>query len=260
MTQSRVLHITDLHLREKVGERLLDVDTDHSLERVLQAAFAEQAADALLITGDVAHDPVPAVYERCAELVARYFQGPILWLPGNHDLAAPMQHLNSGIEVIADSAPTLRLGPWHIVGLDSHVDDEVTANSDPSSWSAVKQACQGAGDAPVLLATHHPPLPVGCPWLDKDRIQNAHELLEWCAEHSNLRAMVFGHTHQRITARHTSAHGPVDLYGTPSTCFQFAPDSTSFAVDAGVAPGYRWLNLDSSGTLRTRVRYLDSYP
>ena len=260
MSAYRVLHITDLHLRAEGAGPLLDIDTDHSLAAVLDAALGAHETHALLITGDIAHDPETPVYARARALVAAKYSGPTLWLPGNHDLAEPMRALGPGAARQDTLAPVLRLGPWHVLGLDRHADEQVSSRITPAARAALEDACRAAGEAPVLLATHHPPIPIGCPWLDKDRIQSAHELLEWCAEHSNLKAMVFGHAHQRLAARHTSAHGSVALYGTPSTCFQFAPNSTSFGIDAGVAPGYRWLLLDDSGGVSTRAHYLDAYP
>jgi Icc protein len=40
--------------------------------------------------------------------------------------------------------------------------------------------------------------------------------------------------------------------GTPSTCFQFAPHSATFAID-DAGPGYRWLELHADGSLESRV-------
>ena len=106
-----------------------------------------------------------------------------------------------------------------------------------------------------MIATHHPPLEVGCPWLDKDRIQNGPELLEWLSEHAGIKGMVFGHAHQVIE----SAYEHLALLGSPSTCFQFAPRSESFAVDDG-KPGYRWLRLDTQGGVQTEVGRVVDYP
>lgn len=43
------------------------------------------------------------------------------------------------------------------------------------------------------------------------------------------------------------------LLATPSTCVQFKPHCTNFTIDA-VAPGWRWLELDEDGAVRTRVQ------
>ena len=242
-----VLHVTDLHLRARVGERLLGVDTAESLRAVLTQALAEHRPDALLATGDIAHDPEPDAYARYLEIVREFFAGPLLTLPGNHDLEAPMRHLFSQPAVLS-------LGRWQIVGLDSHVDDRAEARVDAERLEALKSACAAAGDRPVIVATHHPPLPVGSPWLDKDRIQNGAELLEWLAEHSTARAVVFGHAHQLIESRYRH----IGLLGTPSTCFQFAPASERFSIDTQ-KPGYRWLRLTDAGVVQSEVRLVADF-
>lgn len=52
-----VLQITDLHLLERPGAKLLGIDTAASLEAVLDAALAERQPAAMLVTGDIAHEP-----------------------------------------------------------------------------------------------------------------------------------------------------------------------------------------------------------
>jgi len=46
---------------------------------------------------------------------------------------------------------------------------------------------------------------------------------------------------------------------SPSTCVQFLPKSTAFAVDHA-APGYRWLSLFEDGRIETGVERLDEIP
>ena len=74
-----------------------------------------------------------------------------------------------------------------------------------------------------------------------------------------MRGLVFGHVHQAVAAR----HGGVALFGTPSTCFQFAPGSAAFAIDRSPGssePGYRWLTLHHDGGLESELRRLRDYP
>jgi Icc protein len=245
-----ILQITDLHLLGGDGERLLGVDTFDSLRAVLEQALGEQRPDALLVTGDLTQNGEPAAYARVDTLLRERFDGPRLVLPGNHDLTA-------GIAPYLQTPAALDLGGWTVVGMDSHKDNEVGASVDATDVAAVKAACLRATERgrPVLLAAHHPPVCVGCPWLDRDRIQNADELLEWLSEHTTVAAMVFGHIHQAYDGRQ---HGVV-LLGTPSTCFQFQPESASFALDDRM-PGYRWITLQGNGTVESEVRRVDDYP
>lgn len=243
----RLLQITDLHLRASATPTLLGVNTWDSAEAVLVQALTEHRPDALLITGDVAHDPHPEVYERCRRWLDRHFDGPLLVTPGNHDVLSAMAELAT--------PDVLELGGWTVVALDSHVDDEPGALVGDADLEALREGCAASKGEHILLATHHPPLDVGSPWLDRDRIQNGAELLEWLAEHTKVRAMVFGHAHQELAVDHRQ----IRLLGTPSTCVQFAPRSAAFSVSEQ-KPGYRWLELGADGSVRSQVRRVDDYP
>lgn len=249
-TAVTILQITDLHLLAGDGERLLGVDTFDSLRAVLEQALGERRPDALLVTGDLTQHGEPAAYARIDALLRERYDGPRLVLPGNHDLAA-------GIAPYVQTPAELEVGGWTIVGMDSHADNEVGASLDAAEVSRVKEACRRAAERgrPALLATHHPPVTVGCPWLDRDRIRDADELLQWLSEHTTVAAMVFGHIHQAYDGRHRG----IVLLGTPSTCFQFQPDSASFALDDRL-PGYRWLTLEANGGIESEVRRVDDYP
>ena len=157
-------------------------------------------------------------------------------------------------EVLGDVS-ALDLPEWSLIGLDSHVDGQVGAELTETDMALLERRLAASRGRHVLIATHHPPLDVGCPWLDKDRIQNGAELLEWLSEHAGVKGMVFGHAHQVIE----SAYEHLALLGTPSTCFQFAPRTERFTVDER-KPGYRWLHLDAQGGVRTEVGRVDDYP
>lgn len=179
------------------------------------------------------------------------FSGPILHLPGNHDLAAPMAPL-------LRPPLTVRLGVWEIIGFDTHEDHRVEGGLDAAGRHALAARVAGSAAAHVLLACHHPPVAIGCPWLDEHRIADGHELLESVAAHDRVRGLVFGHVHQEVTA----SFAGLAVLGTPSTCFQFEPGSGRFAIDRSPRtglPGYRWLELHADGALTSAVHRLAGY-
>ncbi len=257
----RLLHITDCHLRADPERRLLGIDTAATLTAVLAQALSEHSPDALIVSGDLAHDPEPASYARLTALLDDFYRGPRLHLAGNHDVAAAMGALWC-------EAPQLRLGDWQVLGFDSHADDAPQALFDAGRREALLARVQASDAAHILLTCHHPVLPIGCPWLDRDRVTDGETLLESLAASGRVRGLVFGHVHQAVATAYsgtggTGGTGDVALLATPSTCFQFAPASSHFAIDhslPGGQPGYRWLVLEDDGILRTRVGRVMDYP
>ena len=240
-----VLQVTDCHLLPSPDATLLGVRTADSLAAVLHAACAERTPDAVLATGDLAQAPTPPTYELFLTTLARYYNGPLLCVPGNHDHGA----------TFADALPMadLRLGDWVLAGVDTHVDDEVGGAVSPGELVRLRRALNGGGgNGWRLVAGHHCPVNLGCAWLDVHRIDNGDELIEVLVA-ADVRAYVFGHIHHEA-----QPHARVPLYGTPSTCFQFSGDSASFAIDEA-KPGYRWLRLDQDGSVDTEIRRLHDY-
>ena len=252
MPTFRVLQITDTHLRSRDDQRLLGVDTADTLRAVLAQAFAEATPDLLVASGDLAHDPEPESYRRFLALLGEFHQGATVCLPGNHDRLEPLAR-------ILRSPEGMRLGDWEVLGFDSHADDRPEAEFSAADRAALETRMRASTASYLLLVCHHPPLDVGCPWLDKDRIQSGGELLDWLAGDTRVRAMAFGHVHQVVESR----HGDIVLLGSPSSCFQFAPGSDRFTIDQSAGsrqPGYRWLDLRDDGTIVSEVRRVLDYP
>lgn len=229
------------------GQTLLETDTEATLVSVLEAAFAEvdvADCDAIIASGDLAHQATEAVYRRFHGLITRFFNGPLLCLPGNHDVLSAMQAAGLPMQSIIWS-------DWQLVALDSHEDDKPQSLITEIDRQALSQAVAGTQSRHILLATHHPLVEVQCPWLDRDRIVGPLELLNWLNQEGNerLRGAVFGHAHQEVQAM----VGPWPVFGVPSTCFQFQPQSARFALD-GLAPGYQWLELQDDGQIIRTVR------
>ena len=138
-----------------------------------------------------------------------------------------------------------------MIALDSHEDGRLASRVTDDD---VADCFSSMTARHVLLCTHHHLLPMECPWLDGDRITMA-ELHRRLAAPSPVRALIFGHVHQEV-----SAHiGDTPLLGTPSTCFQFLPKSARFSLDSS-APGYRRIRLHDDGTISTVVRRAPDLP
>ena len=242
-----LLQITDLHLLPDPGARLLGVDTGASLRAVLTAALKAGSPDAMIVSGDIAHAPVAATYARARELLTQHYAGPMLWLPGNHDLRAPLQEAGP-------AADELRLGDWSILALDTHTDGAEGGSVAPAELRRLQNRLRNSNAKHVVVFGHHPALPVGTSWLDPTCIGNGAELLAALQADGRVRAYVCGHVHQD----NALAHNGIALFTTPSTCFQFVPQTDRFTVDA-TPPGWRWLELGADGTLRSHVERANDF-
>ena len=240
-----VLQVTDCHLLPSPDATLLGVCTAESLAAVLDAACGERTPDAVLATGDIAQAPSPTTYELFLTTLERYYAGPLLCVPGNHDHGIPF----------AAALPTddLELDGWRLAGVDTHVDDVVGGTVQAAELSRLRAGLDGcAAHRRVLVAGHHCPVDIGCSWLDVHRIDNGDDLLD-VLRAADVRGYVFGHIHQEV-----DADPGVPIFGTPSTCFQFSDDSPTFGIDTA-KPGYRWLTLEQDGSIETAVRRVDDY-
>ena len=245
MTTLHILQVTDCHLFPDPAATLLGVPVRDSLSAVLEIACAERRPDALLATGDIAQRPTPATYRLFLDTVREHYDGPLLCVPGNHDHGA----------TFAAELPirALALGGWRLMGVDTHVDDVVGGNVAPAELERLADAL--AGTQPALVAGHHCPVATGCRWLDEHRIHNGAALMD-VMRRGGARAYVFGHIHQPFDQH---PPGGPSTHGTPSTCFQFAPNAPAFALD-DAQPGCRWLALGADGSVRTRVARAEDYP
>lgn len=241
-----VLQITDCHLVVE-GAQLIGVDTQKSLEAVLREATQARQPDAIIASGDLAHDPAPEVYQRFRHTVRRFSDAPLICTPGNHDVKSAMSAL---------PMESLVVGDWSIIALDSHEDESTPARISAQDRAATQRAIEHSSAEFILITAHHPFVEVNAPWLDRDRVQQPDEVVQWLQEASagRVKAVVFGHAHQEVTG--TCCDLPV--YGAPSTCFQFKPLSQQFTLDT-LPPGFRWLELHEQGRLTTQVGRADQF-
>jgi len=243
----RVLQLTDTHLCHARGGTLLGMDTDHSLQAVIDLVKKERSGvDVLLGTGDLADGGAGPAYERL-QMYFDQLTGDNFWLPGNHDSRSKMEAaVNSAVRLCKE----IRAGHWQILLLDSQVPGEVGGALCAAELQLLEQALQGARQQRLytLVCLHHQPVAVGCEWLDQQMVSNAGAFFDILDRHSNVRGVLWGHVHQEIDKQRNG----VRLLASPSTCVQFAAGSVKFKAD-DQPPGYRWLDLHSDGRIETAV-------
>ena len=239
MSSLHLLQITDTHLFADSSEAKNGVIPTRLLEAVLDEALNGRIPNLLLATGDLAQEPIPDTYVVFRELVRERYDGPMLAVPGNHDVGETLR------SALATSRATM--DRWSIVPLDTHVDHQVGGHVNAEELEALEVQLKEDHDY-VLVVGHHPLRDIGCAWLDAHRVDNGEtviELLEGCPA---ARAYLCGHIHQE----YDRIHNGIRYMATPSTCWQFASDTDSFGFDDS-PPGWRWVELREDGTIHTEV-------
>ena len=241
---ARIVQLSDTHLMASAGGTLLGLDTDASLAAVCRLVASLAPIDALLLTGDLAGDEAESAYQRLDQVVSA-LGVPSFWLPGNHDAVWSEGHALSHY-----FQRSIHLPHWDVLMLNTQHAGAVAGHLDEGEVHALRNAVAQAETSgrPLLVATHHPLLPVGSKWLDEIGVQNAAEALEVLTVLGERAVVVSGHVHQDSA----QVHRGVQCLTSPSTCVQFAPMSAEFQLDA-MAPGCRELTLHADGSWETAV-------
>ncbi|MGP4123244.1 MAG: 3',5'-cyclic-AMP phosphodiesterase [Sodalis sp. (in: enterobacteria)] len=247
----RILQITDTHLFAGEHEKLLGVNTLRSYSAVLKAVQAEQRHfDLVVATGDLAQDRSHQAYCHFAAGIGR-LPAPCLWLPGNHDFQPAM------VDVLAECgiscAKQVLMGyEWQLLLLDSQVYGVPYGELSDYQLEWLAQILASHPKRYTLLVLHHHPFPSGCIWLDQHSLRNSHMLADVLQPHPRAQTLLCGHIHQELDVDWLGRR----VLATPSTCVQFKPHCTSFAIDT-LGPGWRYLDLLPGGAVQTEVRRLE---
>ena len=120
----RVVQLSDFHLFADTQGKLLGLNTQASLETVLERVRVEQPdMDLIIATGDLSQDGSLDSYHRLITLLDG-FRVPVYWLEGNHDKPAPMIHaLRQQKHRV--SPCVAELGAWTLIMLDSTIPGDV---------------------------------------------------------------------------------------------------------------------------------------
>lgn len=242
-----VAQISDLHLFADERQDLLGWNTWASWEAILEhLEMAQALPDLILLTGDLSQDETEGAYRRLAHRLTP-LGIPTYWLPGNHDHVPTMQRTLNTPPIYADKV--IERGGWKFLLLSTNVPGQVygALSGDSLKWLD-SSLTQTPVHQPVVIALHHPPFLVGSPWLDKSGLQNTSALLDILDRHPQVRLVLFGHIHQEFEHQRRG----VSYLSTPSTCIQFMPQSTNFALD-DARPGFRMIQLYPDGRFETLI-------
>lgn len=245
----KILHVTDLHILPTSTDTMLGVNTEKYFRLVLEQAHRQHADfDLMLVTGDLVQDPCPEAYQTISDILEQY-PTPSLCLPGNHDDFVLMrQYLKHGQ---ISCHKQIQRQNWQIVCLNSVKSGEHGGLLAQTELDYLHEKLQSSTGLFTLIAVHHHSIPSGSEWMDGMMIENSADLFALTCKYPHVKGILCGHVHQVIEEKY---HG-LDILASPSTCFQFKPDSQAFALD-DKPPGYRVLELHADGQIKTTVSWL----
>ncbi len=257
MQTLRVAQITDVHLMAEPGARLHGVDTAATLQKVLDTiAGLLPQPEIIIATGDLAEDGSKATYKRFRHLLASV-DIPLYVLAGNHDGIREMHDTLVGGNIrFVDMA---RVGFWIFIFVNTQVTGESYGYISPDEMSLLKANLELAGEAPVVVALHHTPMPVCLQ--SNCQLQNVTEFNQLLEGFPCIRAVIAGHTHieaEKVNAGHIQ-------YTTPSTFAQVDHDLASQSGSGdfwlshtmdGSSHGFRVLDLQPDGKITSQVHWV----
>ncbi len=199
---ARLLLLSDLHVVAPGTLCSGVLDTPALLREAVDAILARrdglQPLDAVLVTGDVSDDGSEASYD-CALRELRRLGLPLLAVPGNHDRRAPFRdaRATAGSDLSSDARLdwTADIGGTRIIGLDTLVEGQGGGRLEPASLAHLETALKDIGDAPCVVALHHPPLSTGIRFMDGIGLANPEDLADVLVRRKGPLRIVAGHVH-----------------------------------------------------------------
>ncbi len=124
-----------------------------------------------------------------------------------------------------------------------------------SRW--LTDVLDAAKDVPVFLFMHHPPMPIGLPMQDQDRMENGLAFLDLLEGRKNIKHLFIGHVHRPICGTIKGI-----LFATMRSILYQAPapqpewDSDNFKPSQE-APNFGVLTIANSDVILQYIQFCD---
>ncbi|MEU9252661.1 metallophosphoesterase [Streptomyces sp. NPDC048270] len=186
-----IAHLSDIHLDG--GPRA--AERTRAVMEYLDALPYD--LDAVLVSGDIADHAAAGEYEEAAALLRS--RHPLVVCPGNHDERAAFRRglLGEGETASAEPVDQVVRGDGFVLAVcDSSVPGEDRGFLEDATLAWLDGVLAGTPrETPVLVAFHHPPVPLHTPYVDGIRQFGEERLAALVERHPHLTAFLCGHAH-----------------------------------------------------------------
>ena len=255
----RFIHITDTHIARRPDFVSYGHSPFSNLVALVDAINALQfPVDFVLHTGDIVEDGSEDAY-RLARRVFSRLRAPVYYAAGNHDDAAILQRVMLEREpVVGPFDYGMTIDGVQVVVLDSRGPDDPRGTLSSQQISGLRALC-GRDGGPLVIAIHHPPLPLDSQWLDSGwaagnvafsamLLDRGPEFLEAIMPaRDRIRGVFFGHIHRSYQVVH---HG-ILFSSAPSSFGQLLtwPDQSSPKASPAEPAGFSLVTVAADRTI-----------
>jgi Icc protein len=223
-----IAHLSDTHFQAGPLGAQPAAGLNLALGRLLAL---EPRPDCVVITGDLADNGNPVDYRDLHTVLDRC-PVPVHLTTGNHDVPAALVAEFGGTRYLGggESAHYVVEYPAAtVIAADSNVPGSPGGRLGPEQLAWIDSVLAARPEVPAFVALHHPPVPIGIPFLDGMRLADGPELGEVLARHAHVARVLAGHVH-RVTS--------VPFAGTLVTTAPSTYRQSNLRMHDDAPPGY----------------------
>ncbi|ALG07211.1 metallophosphoesterase [Kibdelosporangium phytohabitans] len=206
--------------------------------------------DAILVTGDLADHGLAEEYEKVAKLFSN--SPTLLHCPGNHDSRGPYREVLLG-EATAETPinQVHRVSGAVFAMCDSSIPGRPDGYLADETLTWLESVLVDAGDAPVFVCFHHPPVALHAHFIDSIRQTGEDRLAALISRYPNVVGILCGHAH---TGAATTFAGLPLLVAPGVVSTVMLPCETEEIADLDLPPSIAFHVLDDDRRLTTHYR------